>query len=500
MKGVKIFDHNLFDFFNDDEPFLLAENLEGEIYREYGKRTTKNFQFAQKSYFLKFHGPIGWFEIFKNLLQFKVPVVGALREFEALSHLKKHKIDTLEVQGFGNKGLNPANSSSFLITEELYGTISLEDFFLHDRHKELLPTQRRKLIKHVAKLIRKMHLSGLNHRDLYLCHLHIKEDVNFNDLKVYLIDLHRAQIRSNVPERWLVKDLGGFFHSILQFGLSEKDFYRFMTTYFECSLSELLQNRSKLIKKILNRCFSMYMKPRLKEFSFNSRDIPKESPYIKRVDKTCRWIANKDYDLEKFIGIINDESLLLKNGELIKNEEGHLIVKLKINNRYFYIKKYRIKSFFHAFSRLLKETRAFNSWSALHWINMIGINTPKPILCYESNGLLGARTSFLITEEINGERLDRALENNINQDFVVAKIQSFFKRMQWIRFSHGDTKTSNFFISQKKLTVFDLDSAKRNFLSFYFRKAILRDKMRFLRSIENFDTLHSKLYSRLLKN
>ena len=426
--------------------------------------------------------------------------MGALREFEALSHLKKHKIDSLEVQGFGNKGLNPANSSSFLITEELYGTISLEDFFLQDQHKELLPTQRRKLIKHVAKLIRKMHLSGLNHRDLYLCHLHIKEDVDFNDIKVYLIDLHRAQIRSNVPERWLVKDLGGFFHSILQFGLSEKDFYRFMTAYFECSLSELLQNRSKLIKKILNRCFSMYMKPRLKEFSFNSRDIPKESPYIKRVDKTCRWIANKDYDLEKFIGIINDESLLLKNGELIKNEEGHLIVKLKINDRYFYIKKYRIKSFFHAFSRLLKETRAFNSWSALHWINMIGINTPKPILCYESNGLLGARTSFLITEEINGERLDRAIENNINQDFVVAKIQSFFKRMQWIRFSHGDTKTSNFFISQKKLTVFDLDSAKRNFLSFYFRKAILRDKMRFLRSIENFDTLHSKLYSRLLKN
>jgi heptose I phosphotransferase len=500
MKGVKIFDHNLFNFFNDDEPFLLAENLEGEIYREYGKRTTKNFQFAQKSYFLKFHGPIGWFEIFKNLFQFKVPVVGALREFEALSHLKKHKIDSLEVQGFGNKGLNPANSSSFLITEELYGTISLEDFFLQDRHKELFPTQRRKLIKHVAKLIRKMHLSGLNHRDLYLCHLHIKKDIDFNDIKVYLIDLHRAQIRSNVPERWLVKDLGGFFHSILQFGLSERDFYRFMTTYFECSLSELLQNRSKLIKKILNRCFSMYMKPRLKEFSFNSREIPKESPYIKTVNKTCRWIANKDYDLEKFIRIINDESLLLKNGELIKNEEGHLIVKLKINDRYFYIKKYRIKSFFHAFSRLLKETRAFNSWSALHWINMIGINTPKPILCYESNGVLGARTSFLITEEINGERLDRAIENNINQDLVVAKIQSFFKRMQWIRFSHGDTKTSNFFISQKKLTVFDLDSAKRNFLSFYFRKGILRDKMRFLRSIENFDTLHSKLYSRLLKN
>jgi len=35
MKGIKITDESLVDFFGDNEPFSFAENLEGEIYRKY---------------------------------------------------------------------------------------------------------------------------------------------------------------------------------------------------------------------------------------------------------------------------------------------------------------------------------------------------------------------------------------------------------------------------------------------------------------------------------
>ena len=114
MKGIKITDESLVDFFGDNEPFSFAENLEGEIYRKYENRTTKRFQNLQKNYFLKFHGPVGWAEIFKNLIQLKTPVVGALSEYEALSHLDKNQIQAPQIKGFGNKGLNPANSFSFL--------------------------------------------------------------------------------------------------------------------------------------------------------------------------------------------------------------------------------------------------------------------------------------------------------------------------------------------------------------------------------------------------
>ena len=300
MKGVKFIDKNLKDFFGDNEPFIFAETLEGEIFRQYENRTTKRFQNLQKSYFLKFHGPVGWAEIFKNLTQFKTPVIGAQREYEALSHLDKNKINAPQVKGFGNKGLNPADSFSFLITEELYETISLEDFFLEGLHEKLSPYQKKNLIQSAADLIRRMHLSGLNHRDLYLCHLHIKKEVNFDNIEIHLIDLHRAQIRSNVPKRWLVKDLGGFIHSVLQFNLSEKDFYRFMMSYYQCSFRDLMKNHREMIDKILERAFSMYLKPTLKEFSFkSSKKLSENSPYLKRVMQSGRWISKRNIKKNK---------------------------------------------------------------------------------------------------------------------------------------------------------------------------------------------------------
>ena len=59
----------------------------------------------------------------------------------------------------------------------------------------------------------------------------------------------RAQIRSKVPHRWIVKDLGGFIHSVLQFNLTERDFYRFFMTYFDCSFRSIVQKHQKLPKQ-----------------------------------------------------------------------------------------------------------------------------------------------------------------------------------------------------------------------------------------------------------
>ncbi len=501
MKGVKIIDKSLIEFFGDNEPFSFAKNLEGEIYRKYENRTTKRFHNFQKSYFLKFHGPVGWAEIFKNLLQLKTPVIGALREYDALSHLDKNKISAPQVKGFGNKGLNPADSFSFLITEELYETISLEDFFLEGLHKKLSPLQKKKLLQSAADLIRRMHLSGLNHRDLYLCHLHIKKEINFDNIEIYLIDLHRAQIRSNVPKRWLIKDLGGFFHSVMQFDLSERDFYRFMMFYYQCSFKDLIKNHHKMINKILERAFFMYLKPLLKDSSLkSSKELSENSPYFKKVERSSRWISKRNIEIKDFMKLFSDESILLKSGEVIKNEEGHLIVKVKIQDQNYYIKKYRIKGFLHGLSRLFKKTRANNSWTTSCWLNAAGIKTAKPILLYEEDGIFGARTSFFVTEEIEGKRLDMALEEGINIDFTVSKLQSFFKRMNWIEFSHGDVKTSNFYIDQKGLVVFDLDSAGKRFSKYLYKKSVSRDKNRILSSLKDHHEIYSKLAKRFQRS
>ena len=498
MKEVTFLDNYLNQLFYKKDTFNEVQNIEGKVFREYENRITKQFEAQNKKYFIKFHGPVGWREIFKNLFQIKTPVIGAQREYEALNHLSKNNINCPQIKGFGKKGINPANSSSFIITEELYGTLSLEEFFLKNLHKNLSFNQKCNLIKASASIIRKMHSSGLNHRDLYLCHLHVKEDIDFNNIKIYLIDLHRAQIRSSVPLRWTIKDLGGFFHSAIQFNFTERDFYRFLMSYFDCSLGDLFGRHQHIIGKILDRAFSMYLKPNLKKFSRNDSLIDsKESEFDIHSFNSGKLFIEKNLDLNQFTPFLNDESILISEGEVIKNEKGHLIVKIKIMDRYFFVKKYRIKNIFHGISRLIKKTRALNSWLMIYWLNAVGIRTAKPILLYEENGVLGARSSFLITEEIEGKRLDEAIDQNTNLDLVVARIESFFKRMNWIKVSHGDAKTSNFFINQKGLVTFDLDSSKRRKLNFFHNKAISKDKNRILKSLEKNDQAYLKLARRL---
>ena len=76
MEALNFLDEELKQFFEGEDSFNIAQSIDGKVFREYENRVTKQFKFQNKSYFIKFHGPVGWKEIFKNLIQIKVPVRG----------------------------------------------------------------------------------------------------------------------------------------------------------------------------------------------------------------------------------------------------------------------------------------------------------------------------------------------------------------------------------------------------------------------------------------
>ena len=501
MQKPKYLDEDLGSLFHE-APFDLVKRIDGEVYRQYENRVTKKFENNNKSYFIKFHGPVGWKEIFKNLFLMKIPVIGAQREYDALNHLTQNNINCPNIKGFALKGLNPANSSSFLITEELYETFSLEDFFLQGHHNNLSFTQKKKLILKVAHLIRSVHESGLNHRDLYLCHIHIKNKIKFDDIDLSIIDLHRAQIRSKVPFRWLVKDLGGLIHSVLQFGLSERDFYRFMMAYLQCTFRELNARHLKITKKTLERAFKMYLKPQLRNTNFNSsNDKLTNQNFLSFRYNSRNYIIRKDSESKKeeIIKYIESENYLINSGQVIKNESGHLIVRVKILGEDFFIKKYRIKGFLHACKRIFKSTRAYNSLKATLWLNAAGIKTARPILICEEKGILGAKNSYFVSESVKGVRLDKAICGGQDGVFLASMISAFFKKLEWIKFQHGDAKTSNFFVN-KTLVAIDLDISKKSNLDFLFKNKLSRDKRRMLKSLEGYNDIYSKISKRFRRN
>ena len=150
---------------------------------------------------------------------------------------------------FGRRGRHPATQHSFIITEELKPTISLEDFCRDwPENPPPLPLKRA-LIRRVAEMARKMHLGGVNHRDFYLCHflLHLNPEPTPENLKLSLIDLHRAQIRTVTPRRWRNKDLASLYFSALDIGLTRRDFLRFLRGYFAAPPRLVLRDESPLL-------------------------------------------------------------------------------------------------------------------------------------------------------------------------------------------------------------------------------------------------------------
>ena len=111
------------------------------------------------------------------------------------------------------------------------------------------------LIDRVATMVRKMHAGGINHRDCYICHflLHLPFSGNKEDLKISVIDLHRAQIRTKVPRRWRDKDLIGLYFSSLNIGLTQRDIWRFMRVYFGIPLKKILQSEAGLLAQAAER-------------------------------------------------------------------------------------------------------------------------------------------------------------------------------------------------------------------------------------------------------
>ncbi len=242
------------------QPFEAVQQVRGEVYREKEGRTTQRFIFEDQAYFLKLHRGVGWVEILKNLVQLRLPVLGAENEWRAIELLHRHGIGTMTCVGYGKRGLNPARQLSFLVTEELADMESLEDCCARWPQHPPGFTEKRLLIEGVAAMGREMHRWGMNHRDFYLCHILLRHGWDRRGTpRLYLIDLHRAQIRSQVPARWRVKDLGSLYFSAADIGLGRKDILRFIRAYTGLPLRQVLADR-RLWSRVCRRAVTLYQR------------------------------------------------------------------------------------------------------------------------------------------------------------------------------------------------------------------------------------------------
>ena len=238
------------------DPFEQVMALDGKRIRERPDRVTLQCHLGGKTFFVKLHFGVGWREILKNWLSLRLPVTSAMHEWRAIEKLNAIGIRTAKAVGAGERGLNPARRRSFLITEALPETVTLEQLAREWQDHPPSFDLRCRLIRKVAEIARTLHENGVNHRDLYLCHFRLPLaylETAKGEPPLYLMDLHRAQVRKQLPKRWLVKDLGALYFSSLCLGLTRRDRWRFMRYYEQASLRATFKWRRRFWESVRRR-------------------------------------------------------------------------------------------------------------------------------------------------------------------------------------------------------------------------------------------------------
>lgn len=244
------------EFFASGDPFKMLEAIQGEVFRAVDGRKTFRFDLNGSRYFAKLHFGVGWREIAKNLFHLRWPIVDAENEWRAVQRLKSLGVSTLHPVAYGVVGLNPATRRSYLVTQDLADTISLEDLGKQWLSQPASPAIKRALIKRVAGIARTLHSHGMCHRDLYLCHFLLHQ--NQPDLRVSLIDLHRAFSSPRLRRRWLIKDIGSLYYSCLHLNLTQRDLLRFIRTYESRGLRHAFGSNADFWNAVSIKANSLY--------------------------------------------------------------------------------------------------------------------------------------------------------------------------------------------------------------------------------------------------
>lgn len=251
---------SLFAKFKSIDDFM---RIEIDIVRNFKNRTTGRFEVKGQGFYIKKHFGCGLSAVIDEFSHIRKPHIGAKHELSALDKLKSLGIDTMSVVAFGQDGKFLPNQRSFLVTKELTNVQSLEEICRDWSIKPPSIKFKRTLIKQVASIAKKLHDNNINHRDFYICHflLDISNGISEYEsrkLKLFLIDLHRAQMRSKLPFRWRVKDIGSLYFSVLDIGIARNDIYCFIRVYAGKSLRKTFTQDKRFWKAVQKRAIKTY--------------------------------------------------------------------------------------------------------------------------------------------------------------------------------------------------------------------------------------------------
>ena len=370
------------------------------------------------------------------------------------------------------RGIIKPDMSSVLVFKRIEPSLELSTVWEQAENN----TQCKELLCKASGIIADLHNKGLIQNDLHLNNF-LMSDKN----EIYTIDgdtIDTDQAGNPLSMAKSLDNLGLFF----------AQFYPEIDTLVpEVFRAYLKQRELPFNTGLLN---SLYNKIKI-------RRAKREKNYLKKIFRECSdyichksWkyflVYNRDEHSEEMVSFLENPDKFIKKGRMLKDGNSSTVVVVTINNRKYVVKRYNIKNFIHALKRCFRSTRAWKSWKNAHRLNMLGIDTPKPIALLEKRwGVLRCKAYF-VTEYIEGTDAyhlihSGKLKENALKIFADQFIK-IFKQLINALITHGDFKATNFIPSEGKMYVIDLDALRTHHFKGKFQRALKKDLKRFMKN------------------
>ncbi|MBW2181091.1 MAG: hypothetical protein JRG81_12095 [Deltaproteobacteria bacterium] len=407
------------------------------------------------------------------------------RELRGVKAFKTAKIKTPELLFKGRQG--PENLPVLCFRR----IVPSEDLFeAWERQTE--DEQRIRLLSRAVAVVADQHKAGLKQNDLH------RENFLLSGEDIYSIDGDAVDVRKMgkpLLKKGSLKNLALFF-------------------------THLYPHREQLIKDI----FKVYAEKRgweLTDRLYNQlieeirrKKNQRKNEYLKKTYRECtefvchkKWsrfmVCSRDNYSQNMSKLLNDPDPYMGSGELLKAGNTATLALVTVDGRDVVIKRYNIKNFLHGFRRFFRPSRAWVSWRNAHLLTYMNIPTPKPIAFMERRWGPFRKSAYFITEYAQGLPLNhvfgRQSTHTLDIDAIVEKVGVIIQSLVDQMIGHGDTKASNFIVSEDDIKIVDLDVMKEYTCKWKFRRSFKRDSERFLKNWAGVSEIEQKFRQLLLR-